>query len=50
MIEYIREQNKNLLAIIVRYNYKQEGLKFFTTENNTQQIKNQATQIMRIII
>ena len=38
MIEYIKEENENLLAIIVRYNYKQKGLKFFTTEKNTQQI------------
>ena len=37
MIEYIRNNN-NLLAIIVRNNYKQDGLKFFTTETNTQQI------------
>ena len=38
MIEYISEKNNNLLAIIVRYNYKQDGLKFFTTEKDTQQI------------
>lgn len=38
MIECIKEENQNLLAIIVRYNYKQEGLKFFTNEKNTQQI------------
>ena len=37
MIEYIKN-NENLLAIIVRNNYKQEGLKFFTSETNTQQI------------
>ena len=37
MIEYIKN-DENLLAIIVRNNYKQEGLKFFTSETNTQQI------------
>ena len=37
MIEYIKN-NENLLAIIVKNNYKQEGLKFFTSETNTQQI------------
>lgn len=37
MIEYIKN-NENLLAIIVRNNYKQDGLKFFTSERNTQQI------------
>ena len=37
MIEYIKN-NENLLAIIVRNDYKQEGLKFFTSETNTQQI------------
>lgn len=37
MIEYITNNN-NLLAIIVRNDYKQDGLKFFTTETNTQQI------------
>ncbi len=37
MIEYIKN-NENLLAIIVRNDYKQDGLKFFTSETNTQQI------------
>ncbi len=37
MIEYIKNK-ENLLAIIVRNNYKQDGLKFFTSETNTQQI------------
>ncbi|MDD5102159.1 MAG: hypothetical protein PHH62_04155 [Endomicrobiaceae bacterium] len=37
MIEYIKN-NEQLLAIIVRNSYKQEGLKFFTSEKATQQI------------
>jgi hypothetical protein len=37
MIEYIKN-NENLLAIIVKNDYKQKGLKFFTSETNTQQI------------
>lgn len=37
MIEYVKN-GENLLAIIVRSDYKQDGLKFFTTENSTQQI------------
>lgn len=37
MIEYVKNSD-NLLAIIVRNNYKQDGLKFFTSEANTQQI------------
>lgn len=37
MIEYIKN-GEQLLAIIVRNDYKQEGLKFFTSEKATQQI------------
>lgn len=37
MIEYIKNK-ENLLAIIVKNDYKQEGLKFFTAETSTQQI------------
>lgn len=38
MIQYIRNRN-NLLAIIVKSNYKQkEGIEFFTSAESTQQI------------
>jgi len=37
VIEYIKN-GEQLLAIIVRNDYKQEGLKFFTSEKATQQI------------
>lgn len=37
MIEYIKKSDI-LFAIIVRSDYKQNGLKFFTAENSTQQI------------